>query len=116
MSASIRCDELHLDNSKSNRVVLFGVFSNVSVEGSYAMVGFTFVKKSVMVSTAAIDSALLSMVALSDLMIGSEALKTEVSIRNELYLSRDVQLLEVIALVESVLAIAPNTRPSGCKF
>lgn len=89
MSASIRCDELHLDN---------------------------FVKKSVMVSTAAIDSALLSMVALSDLMIGSEALKTEVSIRNELYLSRDVQLLEVIALVESVLAIAPNTRPSGCKF
>ena len=37
------------------------------------MVGFAFVKQSVMLSTAAVDSALLSMAALS-VLVGSEAI------------------------------------------
>ncbi len=78
MSASVRCDDLHLNDSKSNRVIFVGVLSDVSVEVGCAMVGFAFVKESVMMAKAAVDSALLPITALTGLMIGSEALETEV--------------------------------------
>ena len=74
-----------MNDSKSNRVVFVGEFPDVDMEGGSAMVWFAFVEESVMVSTAAVDSALLPVAALSSLVVGSEALEVEVIVCYKLY-------------------------------